>query len=268
VALHSEHPQQEYLNQGERRLIISYCKKKKINPNMSVGADFGNPLRKFKLVFLGEQSVGKTSLITRFMYDSFDNTYQATIGIDFLSKTMYLEDRTVRLQLWDTAGQERFRSLIPSYIRDSTVAVVVYDITNVNSFQQTSKWIDDVRTERGSDVIIMLVGNKTDLADKRQITIEEGEQRAKELNVMFIETSAKTGYNVKQLFRRVAAALPGMESMQETSKEGMIDIKLDKPQEPPNSEEKALTKKQTTSVFSLYENVLDRGRQSNGYKVG
>ncbi|RXN04624.1 solute carrier organic anion transporter family member 2A1-like protein [Labeo rohita] len=143
--------------------------------------------------------MGKTSLITRFMYDSFDNTYQATIGIDFLSKTMYLEDRTVRLQLWDTAGQERFRSLIPSYIRDSTVAVVVYDITNVNSFQQTSKWIDDVRTERGSDVIIMLVGNKTDLADKRQITIEEGEQRAKELSVMFIETSAKTGYNVKQL---------------------------------------------------------------------
>ncbi|XP_037325828.2 RAB6B, member RAS oncogene family a isoform X2 [Pungitius pungitius] len=203
---------------------------------MSVGSDFGNPLRKFKLVFLGEQSVGKTSLITRFMYDSFDNTYQATIGIDFLSKTMYLEDRTVRLQLWDTAGQERFRSLIPSYIRDSTVAVVVYDITNVNSFQQTSKWIEDVRTERGSDVIIMLVGNKTDLADKRQITIEEGEQRAKELSVMFIETSAKTGYNVKQLFRRVAAALPGMESMQETSKEGMIDIKLDKQQEPQNTE--------------------------------
>ncbi|KAM3837549.1 ras-related protein Rab-6A isoform 2-T2 [Vipera latastei] len=241
---------------------------------MSAGGDFGNPLRKFKLVFLGEQSVGKTSLITRFMYDSFDNTYQATIGIDFLSKTMYLEDRTirlqlwdtagqerfrslipsyirdsaaavvvyditsryVRLQLWDTAGQERFRSLIPSYIRDSTVAVVVYDITNVNSFQQTTKWIDDVRTERGSDVIIMLVGNKTDLADKRQVSIEEGERKAKELNVMFIETSAKAGYNVKQLFRRVAAALPGMESTQDKSREDMIDIKLEKPQEQPVSE--------------------------------
>jgi Ras-related protein Rab-6A len=110
------------------------------------------------------------------MYDTFDNTYQATIGIDFLSKTMYLEDRTVRLQLWDTAGQERFRSLIPSYIRDSSVAVVVYDITsnfNVlkkidrNSFTNTSKWIDDVRAERGNDVIIVLVGNKTDLSDKR-----------------------------------------------------------------------------------------------------
>uniref|UniRef100_A0A672NX57 Ras-related protein Rab-6B-like n=1 Tax=Sinocyclocheilus grahami TaxID=75366 RepID=A0A672NX57_SINGR len=202
------------------------------------GGEFGNPLRKFKLVFLGEQSVGKTSLITRFMYDSFDNTYQATIGIDFLSKTMYLEDRTIRLQLWDTAGQERFRSLIPSYIRDSAAAVVVYDIANLNSFQQTSKWIDDVRTERGSDVIIMLVGNKTDLADKRQVSIttEEGEQRAKELNVMFIETSAKTGYNVKQLFRRVAAALPGMDSTPEKSKEDMIDIKLEKPPELPVTE--------------------------------
>ncbi|NP_001315459.1 ras-related protein Rab-6A isoform X1 [Brachyhypopomus gauderio] len=203
---------------------------------MSAAGDFGNPLRKFKLVFLGEQSVGKTSLITRFMYDSFDNTYQATIGIDFLSKTMYLEDRTIRLQLWDTAGQERFRSLIPSYIRDSAAAVVVYDITNVNSFQQTTKWIDDVRTERGSDVIIMLVGNKTDLADKRQVSIEEGERKAKELNVMFIETSAKAGYNVKQLFRRVAAALPGMESTQDKSREDMIDIKLEKPPEQPVSE--------------------------------
>merc|ERR1712227_973339 len=189
--------------------------------------DFGNPLRKFKLVFLGEQSVGKTSLITRFMYDSFDNTYQATIGIDFLSKTMYLEDRTVRLQLWDTAGQERFRSLIPSYIRDSTVAVVVYDVTNINSFQQTNKWIDDVRTERGTDVIIVLVGNKTDLADKRQVSIDEGERKAKELNVMFIETSAKTGYNVKQLFRRVAAALPGMEPKNEESAQAGIPVTLE-----------------------------------------
>jgi len=194
-----------------------------------------NPLRKFKLVFLGEQSVGKTSLITRFMYDSFDNTYQATIGIDFLSKTMYLEDRTVRLQLWDTAGQERFRSLIPSYIRDSTVAVVVYDITNVNSFNQTNKWIDDVRAERGNDVIIMLVGNKTDLADKRQVTIDEGEKKAEELKVMFIETSAKAGYNVKQLFRRVAAALPGMDTPVEPQTQQPIvnvDLKETIPAEP------------------------------------
>src|SRR5690606_5674550 len=146
------------------------------------------------------------------MYDSFDNTYQATIGIDFLSKTMYLDDRTVRLQLWDTAGQERFRSLIPSYIRDSSVAVVVYDITNRASFLNTSKWVDDVRGERGNDVIIVLVGNKTDLNDKRQVTTEEGEKKAKEFkDVMFIETSAKAGHNVKTLFKRIAQALPGMD---------------------------------------------------------
>ncbi|GAA6047682.1 hypothetical protein JCM3770_001625 [Rhodotorula araucariae] len=185
-------------------------------------------LKKFKLVFLGEQSVGKTSLITRFMYDTFDNTYQATIGIDFLSKTMYLEDRTVRLQLWDTAGQERFRSLIPSYIRDSSVAVVVYDITNRASFLNTSKWVDDVRSERGNDVIIVLVGNKTDLNDKRQVTTDEAEQKSKELNVMFIETSAKAGHNVKTLFRKIAQALPGMDrdGGEQANANQMIDVSV------------------------------------------
>ena len=83
------------------------------------------------------------------MYDKFDNSYQATIGIDFLSKTMYLEDRTVRLQLWDTAGQERFRSLIPSYIRDSSVAVIVYDVSSRASFVNSAKWISEVKAERG-----------------------------------------------------------------------------------------------------------------------
>jgi small GTP-binding protein domain len=192
-------------------------------------------LNKYKLVFLGEQAAGKTSIITRFMYDTFDTNYQATIGIDFLSKTMYLEgNRTVRLQLWDTAGQERFRSLIPSYIRDCSVAVVVYDITNRASFSNTSKWIEDVRSERGSDVIIILVGNKTDLADRRQVSVEEGEAKAKENNVMFIETSAKAGYNVKALFRQLAAALPGQGEQQVSSDARQGDIQLSAaPAEPP-----------------------------------
>ena len=124
---------------------------------------------------------------------------------------MYLEDRTVRLQLWDTAGQERFRSLIPSYIRDSSVAVVVYDISSLKSFQNTRKWVDDVRGERGADVIIVLVGNKTDLGDKREVTQQMGEEEAKRCGALFVETSAKVGANVKSLFRRIAQALPGME---------------------------------------------------------
>jgi len=214
---------------------------------MATAGDYNAPLRKFKLVFLGEQSVGKTSLITRFMYDSFDSNYQATIGIDFLSKTMYLEDRTIRLQLWDTAGQERFRSLIPSYIRDSSAAVVVYDMTNRNSFDQTTKWIDDVRAERGADVIIMLVGNKSDLGtEKRQVTTEEGERKSRELGVLFIETSAKTGHNVKQLFRRVAAALPGMDQP-DKPKHDMVDV--------------ALTPNQATGTASAGE----AGQSKGGY---
>jgi len=175
-------------------------------------ADFSSsPLKRTKIVLLGDQSVGKTSLITRFMYDTFDNTYQATIGIDFLSKTMYLDDRTVRLQLWDTAGQERFRSLIPSYIRDSSVAIIVFDITNRNSYMNTTKWIEDVRSERGNEVIIVLVGNKADLSDQRQVTNEEATAMSKNLGIMFMETSAKAGHNVKSLFKQIALSLPGME---------------------------------------------------------
>ncbi|KAG6434504.1 hypothetical protein SASPL_106141 [Salvia splendens] len=158
------------------------------------------------------------------MYDKFDSTYQATIGIDFLSKTMYLEDRTVRLQ--DTAGQERFRSLIPSYIRDSSVAVIVYDVASRQSFLNTAKYIDEVRTERGSGVIIVLVGNKTDLVEKRQVSIEEAESKSRDLNVMFIETSAKAGFNIKPLFRKIAAALPGMETLSSAKQEDMVDVNL------------------------------------------
>ncbi|KAJ1668215.1 GTPase Ryh1 [Coemansia sp. RSA 1813] len=194
---------------------------------MSGAQDGANPLSKYKLVFLGEQSVGKTSIITRFMYDTFDTTYQATIGIDFLSKTMYLEDRTVRLQLWDTAGQERFRSLIPSYIRDSSVALVIYDITNRESFVQTTKWIEDVRAERGDEVIIVLVGNKTDLNDARQVSTEEGEKKARDFNVMFMETSAKAGHNVKALFKNIALALPGVDkSANDANRTSTIDVSL------------------------------------------
>nr|POE45009.1 ras-related protein rabh1b [Quercus suber] len=162
-------------------------------------------LAKYKLVFLGDQSIGKTSIITRFMYDKFDNTYQATIGIDFLSKTMYLEDRTVRLQLWDTAGQERFRSLIPSYIRDSSMAVIVYDVAMHYFVLMTwvsCEWLD------------------------KQVSIEEGEAKAHDLNVMFIETSAKAGFNIKALFRKIVAALPGMETLSSTKQEDMVDVNL------------------------------------------
>jgi Ras-related protein Rab-6A len=167
-----------------------------------------SPLAKYKVVFLGDQGVGKTSIITRFMYSSFEKSYQATVGIDFLSKTMRLQDKIVRLQLWDTAGQERFRSLIPSYVRDSSVAVVVYDVTKMSTFLNVSNWIESVRNERGHDCIIMVVGNKIDLTDLREVSVESAEHFAASHSAMFIECSAKVGSNVDALFSKFAASLP------------------------------------------------------------
>lgn len=184
-----------------------------------------NPMPKYKLVFLGDIYVGKTSIINRFMYDTFDTNYQATIGIDFLSKTMYLEDRTVRLQLWDTAGQERFRSLIPNYIRDSSVAIIVFDVTNKQTFVNVDKWIEDVRAERGSDALVIIVGNKVDKVEERSVTFEEGSKKARELDAEYIESSAKTGDNIKQLFTTVAGALPQANSTPQKNPD-VVDIRI------------------------------------------
>ena len=119
---------------------------------------------KYKVVFLGDQSTGKTSIIHRFIYDQFDDSYQATIGIDFMSHKMYLEDKIIMLNLWDTAGQERFKSLIPSYIKDAAVGLLVFDITDRKSFESVNKWIEDAKNLRDDDVLLVLLGNKSDLS--------------------------------------------------------------------------------------------------------
>ncbi|SGZ41264.1 related to GTP-binding protein YPT6 [Hanseniaspora guilliermondii] len=203
-----------------------------------VGTD--TSITKYKIVFLGEQSVGKTSLITRFMYGSFDPKNQATIGIDFLSKTIYPDSdgsensgKVIRLQLWDTAGQERFRSLIPSYIRDSNVAILIYDVTSRSTFDYLDTWYEDIKEQKhdfdaqleSGEFCIVVVGNKFDLADekqneddetsdiKRQVTYEEGERKSKIYGAkIFMETSSKTGYNVNQLFKQIGDILPDFDS--------------------------------------------------------
>lgn len=146
-----------------------------------------------------------------------------------------MEDRTIRLQLWDTAGQERFRTLIPSYIRDAAVTVVVYDVTSRSSFASVDQWVADVREERGDsidDVILVLVGNKADCGEaERQVSSDEGESKAHELGVrIFMETSAKSGQNVKALFMRIAGALPIIEPPADASAKvtgsQLIDVRL------------------------------------------
>jgi len=168
--------------------------------------------KKFKVVVLGDELAGKTSLVCRYVDDTFEEHPPSTIGVNLHSKTAYLEDgRSLRLQLWDTAGQERYHSLIPSYIRDAAAAVVVYDITSQSSFQKTRSWVAFARAERGNEAVLALVGNKSDLASDRQVSEEEGKELAKELGLMFMETSAKRGENVTMLFQQLASVLPGKE---------------------------------------------------------
>lgn len=198
------------------------------------------PIRKkYKLVFLGDQSVGKTSLITRFMYDSFDSTYQATIGIDFLSKSLSVDGCEVALQIWDTAGTERFRSLIPNYIRDLSAAVAAYDITSTLSFDNIRSWINDIRQEK-DNVLIVLCGNKTDLAEKRRVSYEQGLRLAEELGTLYMETSAKSGHNVKKLFRTIAVSLheglPPEQSVNGDSNSKHVIVGLKEPAQATGSE--------------------------------
>ena len=136
------------------------------------------PVMKCKIVFLCDQSVGKTSIINRFIFDNFTGNEQVntsiiqpTVGVDFVSKTINVENKTLRMQLWDTAGQERFHSLIPSYIKDSHAAIIVYDITSMfvvyrsdeNSYGNIVKWVEDVKEVRGEEAAIFILGNKVDL---------------------------------------------------------------------------------------------------------
>jgi len=187
------------------------------------------PRTKYKLVFVGDSSVGKTSLISRYMWDHFDSNYDATIGMDFLAKTHTYRDKSIRLQLWDTAGQERFRSLIPSYIRDSSVAVVVYAVDDRASFAAADMWIEEVRKERENDVLVVLVGNKIDLCSTT-VTPRDGLKKARERNAIFIETSAKTAENVHELFDQICRYLPDKNLT--TSAERKEVIQMHRPSRP------------------------------------
>ena len=160
-----------------------------------------NPeLPKYKLIFLGDQSVGKSCIMNRFMNDTFTEDYQATIGLDFQSKNIQIDNQDIHLLLYDTAGQEKFRSLIPMYTRDANIVLLVYDISCENSFLHLNDWLKDLTNINKDEVIFALVGNKNDLEDKRKITKEQGEQFAQQNGFIFQETSAKIGDGFSELF--------------------------------------------------------------------
>ena len=158
--------------------------------------------KKFKLVFLGDQSVGKSCIISRYVYDSYNPDSNPTIGVDFVVKSIYSGDNTYKIHFWDTAGQERFQSLIPSYIKDCQVAILVYDVTSRKSFENLAKWYANIQNERGDDLIIGIIANKVDLPN-REVSTEEGFKRAETWRALFQECSAKTGDNVASFFKLV-----------------------------------------------------------------
>ena len=157
----------------------------------------------YKIIFLGDQYVGKSSILNRFYQDKFEEDYQATIGLDFHSKNVEIKGSTIRLLLYDTAGQEKFKSLIPMYIRDANIILVVYDITNKDSFLHTEHWVNETKDLKREDAIFVLVGNKTDLEEKRAVSNKEGEDFAAEKGFLFHEVSAKTGEEIQELFTEI-----------------------------------------------------------------
>ena len=160
-----------------------------------------NPeIPKYKLIFLGDQSVGKSCILNRFLNDTFIEDYQATIGLDFQSKNVQIDNQDIHLLLYDTAGQEKFRSLIPMYTRDANIILLVYDISNRDSFTNLSQWLKDLTNVNMEEIILCVVGNKIDLSDKRAVNIEEGKKFADEHNLIFQEISAKTGDGFSDLF--------------------------------------------------------------------
>ncbi|WFD29575.1 GTP-binding protein of the rab/ypt [Malassezia sp. CBS 17886] len=164
----------------------------------------------FKLVLLGESSVGKSSIALRFVKDQFDDFRESTIGAAFLTQTVRRDDDTsVKLEIWDTAGQERYKSLAPMYYRNAHCAVVVYDVTEEESLEKAKGWIRELQRHADANIIIALVGNKLDLADaRRAVPAEEAQKYADAEGLFFIETSAKTPTNITELFDALAQKLP------------------------------------------------------------
>ncbi|KAK7578151.1 hypothetical protein V9T40_010356 [Parthenolecanium corni] len=163
----------------------------------------------YKLVILGDSGVGKTCLLLKFRDNTFlSGNFISTVGIDYRNKVIDIDGTKVKLQIWDTAGQERFRSVTHAYYRDAHALLLLYDVTNKSSFDNIRAWLGEIKEYAQDDVVIMLLGNKTDCkSSERVIRREDGERLAKEYKVTFMETSAKTGVNVDLAFTAIAREL-------------------------------------------------------------
>ncbi|KAJ1928076.1 ras GTPase [Tieghemiomyces parasiticus] len=158
----------------------------------------------FKLLLIGDSGVGKSCLLLRFADDTYTESYISTIGVDFKIRTIELEGKTVKLQIWDTAGQERFRTITSSYYRGAHGIIVVYDVTDTDTFNNVKQWLQEIDRYASEGVSKLLVGNKSDLEDKKVVEYTAAKEFADQLGVPFLETSAKDSTNVEQAFLTMA----------------------------------------------------------------
>eukprot|EP01120_Amphizonella_sp_Union-15-10_P013387 TRINITY_DN619_c0_g1_i1.p1 TRINITY_DN619_c0_g1~~TRINITY_DN619_c0_g1_i1.p1 ORF type:complete len:206 (-),score=43.35 TRINITY_DN619_c0_g1_i1:102-719(-) len=161
----------------------------------------------FKLLLIGDSGVGKSSLLLRFADNTFTESFISTIGVDFKIRTIEIDNMTVKLQIWDTAGQERFRTITSSYYRGAHGIIVVYDITNQETFNNVQKWLQEIDRYACENVHKLLVGNKCDLVNERKVPLETAREFAEQLNLIFLETSAKNSTNVEEAFMKMAQAI-------------------------------------------------------------
>ena len=162
----------------------------------------------FKIIIIGDIGVGKSCILNRYIKEEFDENYTCTVGVNLISKTIEINEKEVKLQIWDTAGQEKYRSIISSYYKGSNIAFVVFDITNKSSFDAIPNWIEAYyRNGPDSQKNIILIGNKKDLEEKREVSQEEAQKFSEANNIVYFETSAKDGDNIEKVFKYGAEKL-------------------------------------------------------------
>ena len=175
-------------------------------------------LTRHKIIFVGDACTGKTSIINRIIDNPFNDTYEVSIGIDFMSKNIRFRGQNIKIQIWDSAGQEKYKGLIPSYVRNSSIIFIVYDVSNRSSFENVLNWISFVKNIEKTSMI--LCGNKIDL--KREVETNEGEEIAKKEGLIFFECSAKTNENISKMFFSSLALLPSFGIDNELERENLI----------------------------------------------
>jgi len=157
----------------------------------------------FKILIIGNSSVGKTSFLFRYADDSFTSAFVSTVGIDFKVKTVIRREKKIKLQIWDTAGQERYRTITTAYYRGAMGFILMYDVTNEESFNSVQDWVTQIKTYSWDNAQVILVGNKSDMESERVVSFNRGKQLADQLGLEFFETSAKENINVKNVFERL-----------------------------------------------------------------